>query len=90
MAALVLQLALLAGLCADLPDVTPLAPAGAPAPCACIPGFMPGLGAMQIISGVVAYDAPVINFSLEHRGVTATAEVSGVEAAELRFAVRRD
>ena len=51
---------------------------------------LPGLGAMQIISGVVAYDPAPVALRLEHRGVSATAEVSGVEAAELRFPVRRD
>jgi len=51
---------------------------------------LPGLGAMQVVSGVVAYDAPPVTLRLEHRGLTGTAEVSGVEAAELSFPVRRD
>lgn len=51
---------------------------------------LPGLGDMQVVSDVVAYVAPPVTLRLEHRGLSGTAEVSGVEAAELRFPVRRD
>jgi hypothetical protein len=51
---------------------------------------LPGLGAMLVVSNVVAYDQAPVALRLEHRGRSGTAEVSGVEAAELRFPVRRD
>ncbi len=51
---------------------------------------LPGLGPMQVVSNVVAYDPPPVEITLEHRGQKEMVEVGGAEKATLTFEVRRD
>jgi hypothetical protein len=51
---------------------------------------LPGMGPMQVISDVVAYQTEAVALHLEHRGAQGTADVSGAETAKVSFSVIAD